>query len=150
MNTWFAPTTSHLKGAFTADKVEKLITVQTEEEDPTVWPDAPIVYASTLRSSITQQQWEGKRWHIPAQSRRAPSHDTLRETSLFLLLFILHANLFLPGGSGTTIRHNTQITHITKITHVSQVKHSTQHYTNYEGHTTHNEYSANKLQLIQN
>jgi hypothetical protein len=30
---------------------------------------------------------------------------------LLLLLFILTANGFLPGGSGTTIRHNTQITH---------------------------------------
>jgi hypothetical protein len=31
-----------------------------------------------------------------------------------LLLFILTANGVLPGGSGTTIRHNTQITHITQ------------------------------------
>jgi hypothetical protein len=31
-----------------------------------------------------------------------------------LLLFILIANWFLSGGSGTTIRHNTQITHITQ------------------------------------
>jgi hypothetical protein len=32
---------------------------------------------------------------------------------VLLLLFILTANGFLPGGSGT-IRHNTQITHITQ------------------------------------
>jgi hypothetical protein len=31
-----------------------------------------------------------------------------------LLLFILTANGFLPGGSGNTIRHNKQITHITQ------------------------------------
>jgi hypothetical protein len=31
-----------------------------------------------------------------------------------LLLFILSANGFLPDGSVTTIRHNTQITHITQ------------------------------------
>jgi hypothetical protein len=39
---------------------------------------------------------------------------------LLLFLFILTANGFLPGGSGTTIRHNTQITHITQITHHTQ------------------------------
>jgi hypothetical protein len=33
---------------------------------------------------------------------------------LQILLFILTANGFLPGGSGTTIRHNSQITHITQ------------------------------------
>jgi hypothetical protein len=33
---------------------------------------------------------------------------------LLLLLFILIANGFLPGGSGATIRHNTQVTHITQ------------------------------------
>jgi hypothetical protein len=31
-----------------------------------------------------------------------------------LFLFALTANEFLPGGSGTTVRHNTQITHITQ------------------------------------
>jgi hypothetical protein len=31
-----------------------------------------------------------------------------------VLLFMLTANGFLPGGSGTTIRHSTQITHITQ------------------------------------
>jgi hypothetical protein len=30
-----------------------------------------------------------------------------------LLLFILAANGFLPGGSVNTVRHNKQITHIT-------------------------------------
>jgi hypothetical protein len=34
------------------------------------------------------------------------------KATMLLLLFILTANGFLPGGSGTTIRHNTQITHI--------------------------------------
>jgi hypothetical protein len=34
---------------------------------------------------------------------------------LFICLFILTANGFVPGGSGTTIRHNTQNnTHHTK------------------------------------
>jgi hypothetical protein len=32
---------------------------------------------------------------------------------LFIYLFILTANGFLHGGSGATIRHNTQIAHIT-------------------------------------
>jgi hypothetical protein len=31
-----------------------------------------------------------------------------------ILLFISTANGYLPSGSGTTIRHNTQITHITQ------------------------------------
>jgi hypothetical protein len=33
---------------------------------------------------------------------------------ILLLLFILTANGFLPGASGTTIRHSIQITHITQ------------------------------------
>jgi hypothetical protein len=32
---------------------------------------------------------------------------------LLLLLFILTAYGFIPGGNGTTIRHNTQTRHIT-------------------------------------
>jgi hypothetical protein len=32
------------------------------------------------------------------------------------LSFLLTANGFLPGGSGTTIRHDTQTTHITQCT----------------------------------
>jgi hypothetical protein len=32
----------------------------------------------------------------------------LAVVSSLLLLFILTANGFVPGGSGTTIRHNTQ------------------------------------------
>jgi hypothetical protein len=31
-----------------------------------------------------------------------------------MLLFILTVNGFVPGGSDTAIRHNTQITHITQ------------------------------------
>jgi hypothetical protein len=36
---------------------------------------------------------------------------------LLLLLFNLTANVYLPGGSGTIIRHNTQITHKQNIAH---------------------------------
>jgi hypothetical protein len=32
----------------------------------------------------------------------------------YYFLFILTADRFLSGGSGTTIRHNTQIRHITQ------------------------------------
>jgi hypothetical protein len=53
-----------------------------------------------------------------------------------VLLFIVTANGFLPGGSGTTIRHNTQITHIT------------QNYRNNKGHTTHTECNANTITTI--
>jgi hypothetical protein len=54
-------------------------------------------------------------------------------TLLLVLVFILTANEFLPGGSGTTIRYH------------AQTKHSTQNYTNNKGHTTHNEYNENTL-----
>jgi hypothetical protein len=54
---------------------------------------------------------------------------------IIIYLFILTANGFLPSGSGTTIRHNTQITSH-KTTHHSQTKHSTQNYTNNKGHYT--------------
>jgi hypothetical protein len=54
------------------------------------------------------------------------------------------ANGFIPGGSDTTIRHNTQHTSH-KITHHAQTKHSTQNYTNSKGHTTHIEYNANTI-----
>jgi hypothetical protein len=65
--------------------------------------------------------------------------------NLFLfLLFTLTANGFLPGGSGTTIRHNTQITHHPKT------KHITQNYTNNEGHTTQNEYNTNTITTTTN
>jgi hypothetical protein len=43
---------------------------------------------------------------------------------IIIILFIQTKNGFLPGGSGTTIRLNTQITNHT------QTKHSTQNYTN--------------------
>jgi hypothetical protein len=52
--------------------------------------------------------------------------------TIIIYLFILTANGFLPGGSGTAIRHNTQ------ITHHSQTKHSTKNSTNNKGYTTHN------------
>jgi hypothetical protein len=59
-------------------------------------------------------------------------------------LFTLTANGFLPGGIGTTIRHDKQHTSH-KITHNPQTKHITQNYTNNKGHTTHNEYNANTI-----
>jgi hypothetical protein len=46
---------------------------------------------------------------------------------LLLLLFILTANGFLPGGSGYTIRHNKQITHITQNN--TTIKRNTAHKT---------------------
>jgi hypothetical protein len=36
VNTWIAPTMAHTKDGFTAGKVDKIITVQTGEEDSTV------------------------------------------------------------------------------------------------------------------
>lgn len=55
------------------------------------------------------------------------------------LLFILTANGRLSGGSGTTIRHDTQ------ITRHAQTKYSAQPYTSNKGHTTQNEYNANTI-----
>jgi hypothetical protein len=67
-------------------------------------------------------------------------HESLPESHtlfIILLLFILTANGFLPGGNGTTIRRNTQ------ITHHAETKHSTQNYTNIKEHITRNKYNAN-------
>jgi hypothetical protein len=64
---------------------------------------------------------------------------------LFISLFTLTANGFLPGGSGTTIRHNTPSNTSHKLTHHPQTEHITQNYTNNEGQTTHNEYNANTI-----
>jgi hypothetical protein len=63
---------------------------------------------------------------------------------IFTLLFILTVNGFLPGDSGTAIRHNTQ------ITHHAQTKHSTQNNTNNKGHTTRNDYNANTITTTTN
>jgi hypothetical protein len=52
---------------------------------------------------------------------------------------------FLPGGSGTTTRHNTQLTHITQNNTTLKQKHSTQNYTNNKGHSIHNKYNANTI-----
>jgi hypothetical protein len=49
------------------------------------------------------------------QGKRENTRKRIEKYYLFdLLLFILPANVFLPGGSGNTIRHNEQITHITQ------------------------------------
>jgi hypothetical protein len=64
---------------------------------------------------------------------------------IILPVFILNANGFLLGGSGTTIRHNTQITHITQNNTPHSNKHITQNYTNNKGHTTHTECNANTV-----
>jgi hypothetical protein len=56
---------------------------------------------------------------------------------IIIIIIILTANGVLPGGSGTTVRHNTQITHHTQTN------------TNNKGHTTHNEYDANIITLQQ-
>jgi hypothetical protein len=49
--------------------------------------------------------------------------------SFIIIIIIIHltANGFLPGGSGTTIRHNTQITHITQNN--TTIKRNTAHKT---------------------
>jgi hypothetical protein len=56
---------------------------------------------------------------------------------LLLLLSNWTANAFLPGGSDSTIRNNTQ-------RYTYQTNHSTQSYTNNIWHITHNDYSTKK------
>jgi hypothetical protein len=67
--------------------------------------------------------------------------STFGQKKNIITIIILTANGFLAGGSGTTIRHNTQTT-----LH-AQTKHSTQNCTTNKEHTTHNEYSANTTQM---
>jgi hypothetical protein len=52
-----------------------------------------------------------------------------------LLLLILTANGFLPGGKGTTIRHYTQITHITQNN--TTIKRNTTHKITYTVNSLH-------------
>jgi hypothetical protein len=68
--------------------------------------------------------------------------DELAFRGIFFL--ISTANVFLPGGCGTTIRHNTQIYISHKITHHAQTMHSTISYTNNNEHVTQNEQNAKK------
>jgi hypothetical protein len=50
----------------------------------------------------------------PLQTRNYPLIAVDPRQRHILLLFFLTANGVLPGGSGTTIRYNTQVTHITQ------------------------------------
>jgi hypothetical protein len=63
---------------------------------------------------------------------------------LLLILCILTVNGFSPGGSGTTIRHNTQITHITQNN--TTMKRNTTHKTTHTINTLH----RMKIQHIEN
>jgi hypothetical protein len=64
--------------------------------------------------------------------------------TIFSILLLFNCKWFLPGGSGTTIRHNTQITHITQnnTPRSNKTQHAKRHK---QGHTTHNEYNANTI-----
>jgi hypothetical protein len=59
-------------------------------------------------------------------SRGYSKHITV-VTGFFKLLFILTANWFSPGGSGTTVRHNTQTIYITQNN--TTIKRNTAHKT---------------------
>jgi hypothetical protein len=52
-----------------------------------------------------------------------------------LLLFILNSNGLSPGGSGTTVKHNTQTTHITQNN--TTIKRNTVHKTTHTINTLH-------------
>jgi hypothetical protein len=66
---------------------------------------------------------------------------------ILLLLFILIANGFSPGGSGTTIRHKTQITHITQNN--TTIKRNTAHKTTHTINTVHRmKIQQSQLQLF--
>jgi hypothetical protein len=72
------------------------------------------------------------------------TQNSFSNVLFLLLLFILTANGYLPGGSGTTIRHNTQITHIKQNN--TTIKRNTA----YNKHPTQNEYNQSQLQLYKN
>jgi hypothetical protein len=63
-------------------------------------------------------------------------HCSLHILLLLLLLFILTANGFSPGVSGTTIRHNTQTRHITQNN--TTFKRNTVHKKTHNEHPTQN------------
>jgi hypothetical protein len=64
--------------------------------------------------------------------------------TIIYLLFNYTANGVLPGGSGTTIRHNTQKYTTHKTTHHAKTNTAHKSYTNNKGHITHNEYNGKK------
>jgi hypothetical protein len=64
---------------------------------------------------------------------------------IIILLFTLTANGFLPGGSRTTIKYNTQITHITQNN--TTIKGNIAHKSTHTIHTLH---KMNKLSLEHN
>jgi hypothetical protein len=72
--------------------------------------------------------------NIPAPKIVALHKGPHKQNCDFLLLvsFILTANGFLPGGSGTTIRHNSHITQNNK-----KIKRNTAHKTTHTINTLH-------------
>jgi hypothetical protein len=57
---------------------------------------------------------------------------------------------FLPGGSDTTIRHNTQITHITQNNTPYSNRNTAHRTTQTIKDIIYNEYNANKIRTITN
>jgi hypothetical protein len=49
---------------------------------------------------------------------------------IIIIIIIITANAILLGGTGTTIKHNTQVRVSQTITHHSQTKYSTRSYKN--------------------
>jgi hypothetical protein len=47
--------------------------------------------------------------YLPEKTRKRLSTFVMAVSQLKLLLFVLTSTGFLPGGSGTTVRHNTKI-----------------------------------------
>jgi hypothetical protein len=74
---------------------------------------------------------------VNQETQSAPRSTTFPDQLLYteishifryeILLFILTANGFLPGGSDNTIRHNKQITHVTQNN--TTIKRNTAHKT---------------------
>jgi hypothetical protein len=65
----------------------------------------------------------------------------------YSILFILSANGFSPGGSGTTVRYNTQLTHITQNN--TTIKWNTPHKTTHTHTHTINTIHRMKIQQSQ-
>jgi hypothetical protein len=81
----------------------------------------------------------------PADSQPAERVALMKMIIIILIVFILTANGFLPGGCRTAIRHNTQITHITQNNTTSK-QNTAQKFT----HTIHALHKMNNLSLEYN
>jgi hypothetical protein len=68
-------------------------------------------------------------WNVSFSYNRKTEKQLKQIGCPYIIIIILTANGFLPGGSGITIRRNTQITHITQnnTPHSNKTQHTKLH-----------------------